>query len=267
MLMQEAKKVIESRGIEVSEVESMKGACRVSGLTLGSGRIKPTIYARTFEEAEDEDEVMRIVDRAMEQSPDVNVELILQRDYVVSHCISCIRHETDDESVVKWKVYGDLEEIIRIRLGETSEGDSMTVTVRQGILDSIGMTADELRTHARENLRKEVRIQSMGEVMREMMGNVCPDFDLSDIDEVMYVASNGSRINGAAVMLLDDVLEDFCEKHDLKQIFLIPSSIHEILITPVMNKDSIDDMIREVNMSQVDEWDRLSDHVYLYEVA
>lgn len=269
MMMAQAKEVIERHGIEVEEVEALKGSCKVRGLTVGSGRIKPTLYQNMFEDVEDEEEVLRMVNWAMDRKPEVNVELVLQKDYIIDHCISCIRHQTDDERSIKWSVFGDLEEIVRIRLGDTSDGNSMTVTVHQGILDSAGMTADELRMYARRNLRNEVSIKSMTEVMSEMMGTeLASDMGLTDFDDVMYVATNKSRIGGAAVILLDDVLQDFCENHGLERIYIIPSSLHEvILVSPMMGEDEINSMIVDVNRTQVDEWDRLSDHVYHFMTA
>ena len=269
MMMAQAKEVIERNGIEVEEVEALKGSCKVKGLTVGSGRIKPTLYQKMFEDVEDEDELLRMVNWAMEKKPEVNVELVLQRDYIIDHCISCIRHQTDDDRAVKWPVFGDLEEIVRIRLGDNSNGESMTVTVHQGILDNAGMKADELRMYARRNLREEVSIKSMAETMCEMMGaEQASDMGLTDFDDVMYVATNRSRIGGAAVMLLDDVLQDFCENHGLERVDIIPSSLNEIiLVSPMMGEDDVNAMIRDVNTTQVDEWDRLSDHVYHFTAA
>ena len=269
MMMAQAKEVIERNGIEVEEVEALKGSCRVQGLTVGSGRVKPTLYQKMLEDVEDEDELLRMVNMAMEKKLDVDIELILQKDYIIEHCISCIRHQTDDDRAVKWPVFGDLEEIVRIRLGDNSNGVSMTVTVHQGILDNAGMTADELRMYARRNLKEEVSIKSMTEIMCEMMGaEQASEMGLTGFDDVMYVATNKSRIGGAAVMLLDDVLDEFCKTHGLEKIYIIPSSLHEvILVSPMMGEDEVNSMIVDVNRTQVDEWDRLSDHVYHFIAA
>ena len=83
----------------------------------------------------------------------------------------------------------------------------------------------------------------------------------------MYVATNKSRVNGAAIIACEDVLENFCREKEIKGVVIIPSSIHEILLLPIdynFNEDEINNMIQEVNSNEVSENERLSDHVYYY---
>lgn len=50
---------------------------------------------------------------------------------------------------------------------------------------------------------------------------------------------------------------------------IIPSSIHEVLLVTEENLDNIEtynQMVREVNATQVTKEERLSDHVYVYSV-
>ena len=94
---------------------------------------------------------------------------------------------------------------------------------------------------------------------------MCDMPELPEVDELMYVASNKERCNGASVMLLDDVLDGFCRDHNLDSMLIIPSSVHEILfVVRDVDPHEIDLMIGEVNESTVSEMDRLSDHVYHY---
>lgn len=82
----------------------------------------------------------------------------------------------------------------------------------------------------------------------------------------MYVLSNHTRVHGAACMLYQDVISEFAE--DLqKDLYILPSSIHEIILIPVEYSDNtlkLNEMVQEVNMSQVDEEEVLADHAYYY---
>ena len=262
MMLNDAKKTLENAGIKVQEVDTLKGSCKVAGLSLGEGPVRPTLYGQTVEEMTEE-ELVQFAQRAMEQIPEVDISFTKDKDFILEHCVSCIRHRTDDEKAVKWEVYGDLEEYVRIDLGTDAINRNMSTIVTPELLDTAGISPEELHIYARRNLKKTVTIQSMTEVLSGLMGDMA--IEVPEPDVMMYVATNESRVNGAAVMLLENVLKDFCKQHNLDSINIIPCSVHEIILTSAkMPLCEIDSMIRDVNSSQVDPWDQLSDHVYTF---
>lgn len=265
MKLEEAKRVIEESGFKVQEVEALKGSCLVQGLSIGEGTIRPTVYASVIEDM-DEQELLSFVAHSVDKAPQIDLAFTKDKNYILDHCISCIRHRTDDDRAVKWEVYGDLEEYVRINLGNDDNNNNMSTVVTHELLESSGVSREELRVYARRNLKETVRIQSMSEVLSGLMGDMA--MEVPEPDVMMYVASNESRINGAAVMLLENVLKDFCKQHNLDSIYIIPSSLHEVILTSAkMPLCEIDSMIRDVNSSQVDPWDQLSDHVYTFVAA
>ena len=265
MMLNEAKRTLENAGIKVQEVDTLKGSCKVAGLSLGEGPVRPTLYGQTVEEMTEE-ELVQFALRVMEQIPEVDISFAKDKDFILDHCVSCIRHRTDDEKAVKWEVYGDLEEYVRIDLGTDAVNRNMSTIVTPELLDTAGISPDELRIYARRNLKNTVTIQSMTEVLMGLMGDT--GMDIPEPDGVMYVASNESRVNGAAVMLLEGVLREFCKEHGMDSCYIIPSSLHEvILISPSMPMTEINAMIQDVNETQVNEWERLSDHVYTFVAA
>ena len=266
MLLAEAKKVMEEAGIKVQKVEALKGSCKVQGLSIGDGRIRPTLYASSIE-AMDEAELVEFARRSIEHVPQVDLAITKDREYILANCVSCIRHQTDDNRAVKWSAYGDLEEYVRLNLGSDGDAD-MTTVITKEFLELAGLSEEELHIYARKNLKDTVTIQSMSEVLSGLMGmdEVVPE--PSDADLQMWVASNISRVNGAAVMLLEGVLQDFCTEHGLDSVYIIPSSLHEvILISEKISMVDINSMIEDVNKTQVKEWERLSDHVYTFVAA
>ena len=48
----------------------------------------------------------------------------------------------------------------------------------------------------------------------------------------MYVLSNHTKLNGSACILYQDLLKNFAE-HLRSDLYILPSSIHEVLIIPV----------------------------------
>lgn len=85
----------------------------------------------------------------------------------------------------------------------------------------------------------------------------------------MYVLTNAERFNGAGCMLYQDVLDRFAREHN-SDIYVLPSSIHEVILIPCANsprREDLCDMVREINSTEVAETDRLSDHVYRYSLS
>lgn len=74
------------------------------------------------------------------------------------------------------------------------------------------------------------------------------------------------KVNGAAAILNDDIRQEIAEK--VGDFYMLPSSIHETLIIPKdagMEFKELEQMVQEVNQTQVAPGERLSDHVYEYD--
>ena len=82
----------------------------------------------------------------------------------------------------------------------------------------------------------------------------------------MFVLTNDTKVNGAAAILNDDIRQEIAEK--VGDFYMLPSSIHETLIIPKdagMELKELEQMVQEVNQTQVAPGERLSDHVYEYD--
>ena len=113
-----------------------------------------------------------------------------------------------------------------------------------------------------------------GEALEAFLGDVesspLPDIDF-EIPETLFILSNETRQFGAICMLYPEVLKKFCVEKMIDGVFVIPSSIHEVLLM-IADKNKVDvgyirQMIKEVNYENVSEVERLSDSPYYYDVA
>ena len=98
--------------------------------------------------------------------------------------------------------------------------------------------------------------------MLEHMAN-----EMEQVEVPMYVLTNKKRYYGAACIVYPNVLEEI---GDLLQedYYIIPSSVHEILFLPAskcIDSEALNSIIEDVNRSQVEDEDWLSDHTYLYQ--
>ncbi len=82
----------------------------------------------------------------------------------------------------------------------------------------------------------------------------------------MYVLTNEEGFFGAACMAYDGLMRSYAEQFQ-SGFYILPSSIHELILIPAEGTDRLEEfseMVREVNETQVAPEDILSDHAYYY---
>lgn len=162
-------------------------------------------------------------------------------------------------------------------LATRDEFGTGTITVRNNILNMWDITVDQLYKLALDNTQRlfRGRVTSMLNVMTEILADKldaesCNEFfDMmaDDISIPMFVASNTAKLNGAIVMLYDNLLKKFAQKIG-GSFYILPSSVHETLFIPCsddMDVEYLRDMVRTVNTTEVSEEEYLSDNVYRYD--
>ena len=82
----------------------------------------------------------------------------------------------------------------------------------------------------------------------------------------MYVLTNSYRSYGASCMLYDGLLMKFA-RHIEADLYIVPSSVHELILIPVdgdVTKEGLDEMVRNVNSTELSKEEILSDTAYLF---
>ena len=97
----------------------------------------------------------------------------------------------------------------------------------------------------------------MSSLLKEMQ--LVAETPLPEAAPPLYVLTNTYRTNGATVLLYDDILKELSDLFE-KDLIILPSSIHEVLILATdendrQNLDHYTAMVKEVNASQ---------HAYYY---
>mgnify|MGYP000083303884 FL=1 len=178
-------------------------------------------------------------------------------------------------------VLAQIASVYQILMDKTGEGTA-TITITDNLMDGYGITLEELHDQALQNMDtlQPHSFKGMNETVAEMIAvdiareqNVGMDEAkemamqmMSDIPDTMYVLTNDTKVNGAAAILNDDIRQEIAEK--VGDFYMLPSSIHETLIIPKdagMEFKELEQMVQEVNQTQVAPGERLSDHVYEYD--
>lgn len=144
-----------------------------------------------------------------------------------------------------------------------------TILIRNSHMERWGVDTGLLMKDALENAPNAMpgRCQRIGEFLDRMSGHGS-GFITQDIESVpLYVVTNRQMSNGAATMLYPGLLKDLSDKLG-RNLFLIPSSVHEIIAFADDGEEDtgcIKDMIFSINRTQVEPQDVLSDSLYYFD--
>lgn len=163
----------------------------------------------------------------------------------------------------------DMAVIYMVR-GEAGENGCGYVKVTASLLQQYGISEKELHEQALKNLESEKYcFRSMDEVLVSLMldTKICGRPVSGDELEAgqLYILTNPQRMWGAAGLLNRKFLQ---EKLGDRSCFILPSSIHETIFVPVVDHMYVEElsrMVREVNETQVEVSERLSDHCYMWD--
>lgn len=274
--------------VEVREVLKNNGT-RLTGLTIKNeekSNVAPTIYLEGFYDKYQNgvsassivEEIMRIYDT---HKVDCRFDASMVTEYdrakekICYKLVNAERNKALLEDAPHIIVCDDLAVLFYILVSNDGEGTA-TITVRNNMSDLWGVSADELFELALANTQRLFRgtVMSMASVMMELLSDRldeegCKEFYdmvVSENDVPMYVCTNTSKINGAGVILYENLLKDFAQKVGT-DFYILPSSVHETLLIPVSDQFDVETlraMVCEVNMTQVAPEEQLSDQVYLY---
>lgn len=144
-----------------------------------------------------------------------------------------------------------------------------------------GITAETAMKIAAENTPKllQPQIRKMEDTIRQLINagvgedrmeyeNLLEEMEENDHKVPMYVLTNPKNLYGASCMLYDGVIEMFAEEMG-EDIYILPSSIHEVILVPTSKALAaleLRSMVQEINSTQIPAEEILSNHVYMFSV-
>ncbi|MSS15932.1 DUF5688 family protein [Porcincola intestinalis] len=201
---------------------------------------------------------------ALDRTPKIDIDELSKYETIkpklMMEIISQKGNEDKLQKIPHQKVE-DLALIYRVDMGGSADG-RMTSVVTNRQLEAFGITAEQLHQDALENapITHPASLCSMREVMAEMTGTE-PE------EPAMLVATVEDGFMGASVIQYPGFMEQAAEQVG-GDLFVLPSSIHEVLLIPDDGKADFHDleaMVQSINEAQVAPEERLSDHVYHYD--
>lgn len=198
----------------------------------------------------------RVVD-VLRQMPEISAEELRDPDSFPERLSLALVPMKGNEEMLDQIPYRQMEDLALYVRMEAGENASAVVTNQ--ILKDMGMTKDELFDLALAGAPQlhPVSMRPMSELLGVMdMGS--PE---------LMVATTDDAIRGAAVIAYPGFLEEAAARLE-GNFYILPSSIHEVLLMPENMAPSVkemEEMVWSINRSEVDEKDRLSDRVYHFD--
>ena len=212
-----------------------------------------------------------IAQKGFEDAPKIDISQIMNYEVMKHSLITQLIPVAGNEDMlanIPHKQIEDLALVYRFSVGRDEHGQS-TILVKNDMLDRYGITAEQLHQDALENapLTHPASLRSMQEVMADMMG-MKPE-EIATGEPMMLVAAVEGSFMGASVIQYPGFMDQAAEKIG-GDFFVLPSSIHEVLLIPddgTQDYHDLAEMVQTINETQVAPAERLSDNVYHYDKA
>lgn len=184
------------------------------------------------------------------------------KDMIVYHLINRERNK-ELLKQIPYVPYMDLAIVFYVLI-EVNKYGTASMLIRNEHLKEWDVTKEMVYQSARRNTEKILpyEFNTMKAVIEEMAGA-----KREEKEDVMYVLSNKIRNYGAAAILYQNRLKNIGD-YLKENYYVLPSSIHEVIIVPESEAPSQNDlsaMVKEINESQVEEEEVLSDWAYYYD--
>lgn len=269
---------------KVSVVTRKKVNCEMVGLEChvpNKYAINTTVYMESFYNAYlKHGNINAIIARATDTLAETMKEYKYMRNKVdnlkntTDGIVFQLIHTEENKEILKTmphRNFMDMSIVYRCIL-DISDDRMLSAPVTHAYADMLGFNEEELYQLAFENTRyiMEPTVYTMEQVIEGleealgMKGEIMGEATMER--PPLYVITNSKRTWGAASVLYKGKLLSLAEKLD-SDLYLIPSSTHEMIITPAKQKllGVVESTLYEANQNVVDIRERLSNEIYLYD--
>lgn len=254
-----------------------KEQTRVIKLQMKEGRLMPLIYPEEYEsrylrgESLDSmvDEILEEVRRTQENQ-DIPEDFFQEYEDVKDGIFCRVINAEKNRKLLAEVPHEIFENLAIVYYYELQEGwlEDATILIRTEHLELWKRSACEVRKNAWNNTinRKRVRFCKLSRLLVE--------YGMADTEDMrnnpLYLLTNEQGGFGAVTAFYPKVLAKCAEEME-SDLILLPSSIHEWLLVPVKlddcpaDPDELRSMVQEINRTQLEEKEFLSDEIYYYD--
>ncbi|MBQ3514803.1 MAG: hypothetical protein IJA32_13595 [Lachnospiraceae bacterium] len=263
----------ESYDITIRKVRKNNGVV-LDGLSIigRNQNVSPTIYLNSYfkqyQEGRDFESIVKEIYYIYINNPPENFEVepedFNSYEFVKGSIFYRIVNYKSNQILLKdcpfYRIQ-DLAVTFRV-LAQKDEKGIATVLVTNAMMNLWNVTMEELKALASINtpMLFPMKVESLTKVLEEYINLE------HSMTVPLFVLTNSIGINGASCILYEDALKSLSQEWE-SDIYILPSSVHEVLLLPVrqeFDKDYLETIVQEANQTVVSREEFLSDHVYYY---
>ena len=199
---------------------------------------------------------------------DFDSKKIFEWDYVKSHVVRRLVNYEQNEEMLEQTPHLQVEDLAimyQIVVSDMMEEKGYaTIAVRDDFLKRWNISLDKLDEAARHNTPLIIppRLDNLAAVYAEIAG-----VDVPFLEEMnVYILTDKYKINGAIHVLDSEIMKEVGEELGADICYVIPSSVHEVLIMPYDEEydySQLEEVVNEVNRVALQDVDILSDRAYI----
>ncbi|MBQ8133551.1 MAG: hypothetical protein IJ711_00045 [Lachnospiraceae bacterium] len=268
-----AQKLGEGYEVTLNDVVKNNGN-KKQGITIRTTdcNIAPTIYLEDFAEYTDGEIAEKIIEvYERNRTPEIEdvCSIFQDKEQVLQRAICRIVNKDQNAETLANIPHTDCLDLavtyrVQFNMGG---GENATALINNQHIEHLGISLEELDQRAKQNtLSLGFETISMAKLMQDIYGL---PFPMSEDDAPMWVISNKERFGGATVLCYAKMFSELAVKTG-GDLYIIPSSIHEVIAIPVAaggDTAFLRDMVSSVNGSEVQPEEVLSNSVYKYSIA
>lgn len=250
------EKVTKNNGVELTGIVILEqGENAAPNLYMNS-------YYNMYQKGSPMEEILKSIAAdyrdATAKIPDLEMSHILTKENLF---VKLVNYEANKNTMAHrvFEKYMDMAFVVRLKCEETENGLCSTALDLK-LLGQLGISYDEAIKVAKENTIKQwpTKIVPMTEILGMELDEDIPE------DCQMFVVTNSTGINGATALIDTETISAYFGDKDM---YMIPSSIHEVIFTSYREGDDrkLSALVKEVNSFVVSKEEKLSDNVYKYD--
>ena len=257
---------LKEEGYAAEPHDATKNGVPFEGIIIKTdSNISPVIYTEAI--IKGSDSLAEAMDKVIDiyeanQNPPIIVDDFHDPKWILDHLTIGLQRNSD-EAIIKRPC--DLDGIEQyIYLSDSTENGQYSIKVMPELLSSVGIDESLAWDTAQEHLCSDTQIVSLGKVLSDIKG--VPHDESADADIKFHVITNSRKFKGAACIMNRNALRTFTQKYRTNMLFVLPSSIHEMMIAPYdsgFNLEELSAMVKEINETQLAPEERLTDRAYI----
>lgn len=266
--------------IDIQEVVKNNNTVLTGLVFKTDSNIAPIIYVdRAFEQYEDGKPLDEIVDNIIATYHEsiyhgpTEVEDFLEYDKIKDKLYVCALNTELNKDMLSEHPHQSVEDvsfIARIEVNSDSSGVG-TIKVNNQLLEAYGVSTAELMEQAWANMRTmhPAQCKDMIDVIKGMHPDMPEAFAemMEDRRGELYVVQTDNGLHGGAYGFDKETLTKVCEQIDSPNIYIMPSSVNEVIIAPedkVENPERLSGIVGQVNDESVPDEEVLSNNAYFF---